>query len=204
MNRAVWERWTPRVEDYWETFSAPYRSRLTELIDKATPPGGSVMDFGCGVGVQSFLLRQRRPDILIYAIDCNKQAQNLTRVLCGNDEKLVTEDTPTRTEQIRQVDTFVSVFTCTYLHPQEIERILPMLIAKACTLIFCEPTCLIDPPHIREYAGMPTGGYIYPYGHWLRQLGCEVEVEVINPGAMLNAVTVARVLPREGGLAVLE
>ena len=195
----VWERWVPRTEDYWGTFASPFRRLITDVVDKSTPPGGSVMDFGCGAGVQTFLIRQRRPDLTIHAVDCNQQARNLTQILMFNDPRLIVEPTPVSSEDVPTVDTILSTFTSTYLHLHELDKILTVFLKKTQTLIFTEPTSTEDV--VEEYAGMPCGGYRYPYGHWLRRLGWTVEETPIDGEGALNMMRVAK--RPEGGLARL-
>jgi hypothetical protein len=203
--RHVWADWVPRVADYWHSFSAPYRQRITDLVDQHTPHGGTVMDFGCGVGVQSFLIRQRRPDILIYAFDCNPQAQNLTRVLCGVDDRLIVDDTPVIVERIPAVDTFFSIYTCSYLVPEEVGRVLTAMRQQSKVMILAEPTSLED--KVGAYAGMPTTSYAYPYGFWFDRWGDTVSTELIQASDMLNAITVAVKgvsSPEEADIALLK
>lgn len=190
MSRIVWEKWVPRIEDYWASFAFPFRRVVTDQVDKTTPPGGSIMDFGCGVGVQTFLIRQRRPDIFIHAVDCNAQARNLAQILMAGDERLLVEPTPTVKSAVPEVDTILSTFTATYLLPQEIPVILDAFMEHARTLIFSEPTSLEDV--IEEYSGMPSGGFRYPYGHWFRKAGWTVEEIPIEDEGALNMMTVAR------------
>ena len=197
--RQLWEKWVPRTEDYWATFSSPFRRLVTDAVDKATPPGGSVMDFGCGAGVQTFLLRQRRPDILIYAIDCNPYARNLTQVLMADDPLLTVDDTPKTAGELQTVDTIVSIFTSTYFHPEQFRRVIDAFREKAPTIIFAEPTSEEDV--IEEYAGMPCGGYRFPYGHLFPKYGWTVEmVPILDAGAM-NMITVGK--RPDAGLAQL-
>jgi hypothetical protein len=189
----LWAQWVPRVEDYWASFSAPYRQKMTDLIDKLTPVGGSVMDFGAGVGVQAFLLRQRRPDVTIYAIDCNESARNLTRVLMGvDDDRLIVEDTPAYPDAVREVDTCWAIFACAYLPPDAVGRVLQALHARCRTMILCEP-CNPEPgsTEVRYFHGLPCIGYCYPYATWLERLGSRVEVIMLDPDAALNAITIA-------------
>jgi hypothetical protein len=191
MSQEAWARWVPRPEDYWPTFTAPYRKLLTELVSKHTPVEGRLIDFGCGIGVQTLLLRLARPDLFLYAIDCNPQARNLTQVLLGQDPLLKVADTPVLVEDVPEVDTVLTVYTLCYIDPGAIATMLTALSQKAKTLIIAEPTCVHEEAHLHAFAGMPMGGHLYPYGAWLAMLGREVEtIEVPGPGH-LNAITLA-------------
>jgi SAM-dependent methyltransferase len=56
-------------EGYFEQARAPIFEQLANQIDAATPPGGSVLDVGGGMGHLMALLRKRRPDIQATVLD---------------------------------------------------------------------------------------------------------------------------------------
>lgn len=55
-----------------------YHLKVAALVDKHTPPGGTVLDIGCGAGNMLVDLVQRRPDLILDIADAHKSAAEIT------------------------------------------------------------------------------------------------------------------------------
>jgi len=69
--RTVWDFWAKRYEGLWaQRYSlAPTRAAVHARLSEVTPPGGDVLDAGCGTGQLLAELAEARPDLLLRGFD---------------------------------------------------------------------------------------------------------------------------------------
>ena len=195
MNHLAWQEWNPRLPDYWRSLTHPYRHRIVEHVSKNTPLDGTVIEFGCSVGINLFLLKLKRPDIKLIGYDLNAQARNLAMLLV-EPWGVEIHDVPKKSDEIPLVDVIYTTFTLAYIEYPQILEYLKAFIIRSKTIILGEPTLALEKNAKLEFTGLPCRGWVYPYPYLLKEMGRDVEVELIGPqdgtSATVNAITVAK------------
>lgn len=198
MNHLAWQEWNPRLQDYWKTWTHPYRHRIIEHISKYTPLDGTVIEFGCAIGINLYLLKLKRPDIKLIGFELNAHARNYAELLT-EEWGVEIKDAPKNSNDIPEADVIFSTFTLAYLEYPHILEYLKAFIIRSKTIILGEPTLLVDKLAKQEFKGLPCLGWVYPYPYFLREMGRDVTVEPIGPQggatATVNAITIAKKPP---------
>lgn len=189
INIKIWQEWSPRLEDYWASWNHKYRHRVVEHVSKHTPLKGDVLEVGCAVGINLYLLSLQRPDLTLIGFEANGQARNLAAILVPS---LITGPALTSHDDLPQVDTIFTTFTLAYTDPKLIVPALRSLSDKAKTLVLAEPTFMEEAYKGGIITGFPCESYRYPYPTLLRDLGMDVGVDVIDPTSeKINVITIA-------------
>jgi len=195
MNHLAWEEWNPRLADYWRTWTHPYRHKVIEHVSKHTPLDGTVLEFGCAIGINLFLLKLKRPDIKLIGYDLNDRARNYASLLV-EDWDVDIREAPKTSDDIPKADVIYTTFTLAYMQYPHILEYLKAFIIRSNVMVLGEPTLMVEKMAKAEFTGLPCPGWVYPYPYILKEMGRHVDVELIGPqdgkSATVNAITIAK------------
>lgn len=154
-----------------------------------------MLEFGCAVGINLFLLKLKRPDVKIIGCDINAQARNLAHLLT-EDWGVEIREAPLTAKDIPDVDTIFTTFTLAYMEYPFLMEHLKVFCDKAKVLVLGEPTVLTEDANMKQdFHGLPCPGWAYAYPYILRKNGRDVEVDILSDMktvASVNAITIAR------------
>src|SRR4051794_41806324 len=72
----------------WTMREGTWRPRLTGAVIAGLPPGGTVVDVGCGTATQAIAIARARPDARVIGVDGDPQVLALAAAKRGGGEQL--------------------------------------------------------------------------------------------------------------------
>jgi SAM-dependent methyltransferase len=72
----------------WTMREGTWRPRLTDAVIAGLPPGGTVVDVGCGTATQAIAIARARPDARVIGVDGDPQVLALAAAKRGGGEQL--------------------------------------------------------------------------------------------------------------------
>jgi SAM-dependent methyltransferase len=90
VSRAFWERKTATGPSswasYWDTIDAPHRNVIIDAL-RSLPAFGSLLEIGCGPGVNLFRVLQAFPDVDVTGLDISPGAIDFGTAVCVKPRK---------------------------------------------------------------------------------------------------------------------
>ena len=187
-----WKDDVPSPLDQWRRFNHPYRHQISDIISSYAPANHSILEVGCGLGVNLFWLAQRRPDLTLYGVDINATICDLAKMLVRDGAEIYLGDLlkPCALKEGR-FSVLYTVYTCAYLPPRELSIFLGWARHVTDCLILAEPHYPVE----HSIACKPSALWYRPYATILQAYGWDVEtIDVPNEAEIdhLNAITIAK------------
>ena len=144
---------------YWNTLQAPHRDALIDALRKL-PAFDSLLEVGCGPGVNLYRVLQAFPDVDVTGLDVSQGAIDFAdrrfQEAMGNGElpgrgraALCSGALPDALDVMEPVDVVLSCYGLAYVHPVDIRRTLEQLLQLARrAIVLAEPMAM---------PGAPTG-----------------------------------------------
>lgn len=157
---AFWNRKDAAGWDaYWDSLGAPHRDAIVDALQKLQP-FRSLLEVGCGPGVNLFRVLQAFPNVDVTGVDVSQAAidNGERRFSLAMDAgelpgrgraALCSGELPEALEVLDTVDVVLSCYTLAYVHPVDIRRTLEQLLALADQAVILAEPMLVP--------GLPTG-----------------------------------------------
>jgi SAM-dependent methyltransferase len=163
LNEFIWaSRAISAGKDYSGAEGEPHRRALLERIS-AFSPLNSVLEIGCGTGLNLYLLSKRFPDARLEGIDINsgsvehgnaffkQQGIQNVKLTIGKADRLGFED--------KSFDIVLTDAVLMYIGPDKIKEVVREMIRVT------RKTMILNEWHSFEHDFDPLGSYV---GHWAR------------------------------------
>ena len=166
---------------YWDTLHAPYRTALVETLRKL-PPFESLLEVGCGPGVNLWRIRDAFPGVTVGGFDVSPQAiaQGHARFaqaerdgqLSGTgDVYLAVGELPESLALVEPSDVVLSCYALAYVRPSCFHETMLGLVAIARqAIVLAEPMVVVgDPPGISQLIRQQPPECKHDYLTWFRE-----------------------------------
>jgi SAM-dependent methyltransferase len=200
MSRAFWERKTATGPSswasYWDTVDAPHRNVIIDAL-RTVPAFGSLLEIGCGPGVNLFRVLQAFPDVDVTGLDISQGAIDFADrrlreateggELAGTGRAAVcVGELPEALEAMEPVDVVLSCYALAYVHPLDIRRTLEQLLYLAQRAVVIAEPMLIPglPPGLIAHASAAArpNEFRYDYLRWFQEMESDSwRVTVMRP-----------------------
>jgi SAM-dependent methyltransferase len=204
---------------YWDTLGAPHRDALIDALRKL-PPFRSLLEVGCGPGVNLFRVLQAFPDVDVTGVDVSQAAidngdSRFRRAIEAGElpgagrAALCSGELPEALDVLDSVDVVLSCYSLAYVHPVDIRRTIEKLLELADqAIVIAEPMLVPGLPSglIPNLTARPRPKeFRYDYLRWFQERERDAwSVTVMKPLIVdrMNRLLVAeRVRPYGGGLS---
>jgi hypothetical protein len=183
----VIDHWTRKAatgdhswESYWETLHAPHRTALVEAL-RRLPPFATLLEVGCGPGVNLWRVREAFPHITVGGFDVSPQAiesghQRFTaaegngQLLGAGDVYLAVGSLPDALQQVEPPDVVLSCYSCAYVRPAQFhETMLALTTVARRAIVLAEPMVVVgDPPGLSQLLRRNPDEFKHDYLSWFR------------------------------------
>lgn len=192
----VWQTEVSSPLEAWHSFNHPYRQQIVEVIEQHLPYRGSVMEVGCGPGINLFRLHLARPDAILYGVDINEPLAGWAKRLL-RDAAMIYAGNVLDFPPSNLIHVLFSVYTAAYFLPSQLSDYLTWARGVTEAVIFVEPTDTAPTPndelHPIVYAAKPTPIFMHPYPELLRRDGWHVRVIPVPDDPLLHKINVITV-----------
>jgi SAM-dependent methyltransferase len=187
MSRAFWERKTATGPSswasYWDTINAPHRNVIIDAL-RTVPAFGSLLEIGCGPGVNLFRVLQAFPDVDVTGLDispgaidsADRRLREATEggELTGTGRAAVCVGELTEALEVMEpVDVVLSCYALAYVHPLDIQRTIEQLLDLAQrAIVIAEPMLIpgLPPGLIAQSSSAPRPKeFRYDYLRWFQE-----------------------------------
>lgn len=168
---------------FWTAVQAPHREVVVERIRALVPPGGSVLDIGCGGGANLYALARALPGGTYHGLDLNREvvaqarsrfaALGMTNVTVGVG-RADALPAPSGTFDVVLTDAVLM-----YIGPDKIAQVLTEMVRVARGGVV-----------LSEWQGATRGDSTYRFGHWVHDF--PRLLRAINPDLRVEAVRYPR------------
>lgn len=195
--------WTrkPRAgwDAYWQTLHEPYRDALVEALERL-PPFTSLLELGCGPGVNLWRIQERFPDVTLGGFDLSpeaidsaherfRQAERNGTLRGAGEVYLAIGALPMSLAEVQPADVLLSCYTLAYTPPRLIAETLQAMTTLARqAIVLAEPMCTVNeypvPAGIltRQIKQQPPIEFAHDYRTWfVEQAGPEWRITTFKP-----------------------
>ncbi len=169
---------------YWDSLGAHYRTALVEALDTVLPVQGSLLEIGCGPGVNLLRVLQAFPDVDVTGVDVSQAAidngeKRFAAAIAAGElpgrgrAALCVGELPEALDAVDPVDVVLSCYTLAYVHPFDIARTLEKLLELGeRAIVLAEPMLVPGLPSglIPNTSGKPRPReFRYDYLRWFQE-----------------------------------
>lgn len=181
---------------YWDSLAAPHRDALVEALAGVLPVRGSLLEVGCGPGVNLFRVLQAFPEVDVTGVDVSQAAvdngfQRFERAMAAGElpetgrVALCAGEIPEALDVMEPVDVVLSCYALAYVHPLDIRRTLEKLLELAeRAVVIAEPMLVPGLPAglIPNTSSRPRPReFRYDYLRWFNEVEKGWRVTLMKP-----------------------
>ncbi len=168
---------------YWETLHAPYRDAIVAALRQISQKSDirSVLEVGCGPGVNLWRIREAFPDVIVGGFDVSPlaiksaharfaEAERAGELTGTGDVYLAVGELPDALQQVEPADVVLSCYSLAYVRPAEFhETMLALTTVANQALILAEPMVVVgDPPGLSQLLHRNPDEFKHDYLGWFR------------------------------------
>jgi hypothetical protein len=135
---------------YWNTANAPHRSSIVDTL-RALPAFSTLLEVGCGPGVNLWRILQAFPDVTVGGFDTSQvaiesgqarfaKAEQEGELPGSGDVWLAVGDLPASLSLVQPADVVLSCYACAYVPPERLHETLSGIATVAQqAIVLAEP-----------------------------------------------------------------
>lgn len=162
---------------YWDTANAPHRTAIVDTL-RALPAFNTLLEVGCGPGVNLWRILQAFPDVTIGGFDTSQvaiergqarfaQAEREGQLPGSGDVWLAVGDLPASLALVQDADVVLSCYALAYVAPERLHETLSGIATVAQhAIILAEPMAT---PHAPPAKLNPLPEWRHDYLTWFRE-----------------------------------